>query len=216
MIANGRPGSAPPPGTGCGTGPGPHGAAARDGTSPKSLGAALRVAGMDLDRPRRGSETASEEDYDKNVRPAITSADGGVRRRREPPAPFLELEDKGIIFRDSSGVHIFSDDDHAIQDFLKRSSQRAKEADPTRRPGKFSDLVFTRQFSAFDRHNLVAVNSPFHGFYTLFWLAVALFVFKISADNWRTYGTPLGSSDIMKTMFHREGERSTLKTQLYG
>ncbi|KAL3953064.1 hypothetical protein ACCO45_013007 [Purpureocillium lilacinum] len=47
-------------------------------------------------------------------------------------------------------------------------------------------------------------DDPFHGFYTLFWLSVGLFVFKISANNWRQYGTPLGSQEILRTMFSRD------------
>lgn len=86
------------------------------------------------------------------------------------------------------------------EDYDEKVRSQAAESRPR--------LVFTRQFSAFDPQNVAAANSPFHGFYVLFWLAVALFVFKICADNWRQHGTPLGSSDIMKTMFRRDGELS--------
>lgn len=189
-----------------GSGPGQDDITAPDGPPAKSLTVALRAARIDLDRSREGSETSSEEEYDENIRPAIASVVVGAGRQRQLPiTSLLSLNEEGVVTQDDSSVHIFPDDDHSIRDFLTRSSQRAREADPTKRPGKFSDLVFTRQFSAFDRHNAAAVNSPFHGFYTLFWLAVALFVLKISADNWRKYGTPLGSSDIVKTMFDREG-----------
>ncbi|PHH72839.1 hypothetical protein CDD83_4861 [Cordyceps sp. RAO-2017] len=95
-------------------------------------------------------------------------------------------------------------DHRHIQDLLQRSSQRARDPQAHRSRHKFSELVFTRQLSTFDPHNEAAATSPFHGFYTLFWLAVALCVFKISADNWRQHGTPLGSNDIMKTMFRRD------------
>jgi sterol O-acyltransferase len=111
-----------------------------------------------------------------------------------------------IVLRRDSGVHIVPDDDKSLQQLLRASSEWTRDASPRRRSPKFADLVFTRQFSAFDRQNTLSVNSPFHGFYTLFWLAVALFVFKISANNWKVYGNPLGTSDIMKTMFHRDGE----------
>lgn len=205
VAAEDRVGRAPPSDTGAGH----HAALSKDGAPPRSLGAALRAAGMGPGGPAGGSETPSEEDYDDNVRPALANADPGVRRRRGHRSGVAEFPlgsgQEVVAIRDSAGVHIIPDDDKGIQAFLKRSSQRAREADPARRPGKFTDLVFTRQFSAFDRHNVTAVNSPFHGFYTLFWLAVAFFVFKISAENWRTYGSILGSRDIMKTMFHREG-----------
>ncbi|CAM1500863.1 Fc.00g100250.m01.CDS01 [Cosmosporella sp. VM-42] len=167
---------------------------------PRSLGDAFRTAGMTLDGTGSiGSDTPSEEDYDENVRPALSES-RGVRRRNVPTNSAQEPT-VGIV-RHDSGFHIVPDDDKTLQQLLQTSSRRARDPTPQRR--KFADLVFTQQFSAFDRQNLSSVNSPFHGFYVLFWLAVALFVFKISAINWRTYGNPLGTSDIMKTMFHRD------------
>ncbi|KAM5376817.1 hypothetical protein ACJZ2D_005304 [Fusarium nematophilum] len=186
---------------------------------PRSLADALRTAGMTIDGPGPGpgSETPSEEDYDENVRPTLAEAPVvrqryGHRGRQRTEAPaFTALEFKELSkesdflrARRDSGIHIVSDEDKSLQRLLKASSQWTQDASPKRRPRKFADLVFTRQFSAFDRQNPSSVNSPFHGFYTLFWLAVALFVFKISANNWQTYGNPLGTSDIMKTMFHRD------------
>lgn len=52
--------------------------------------------------------------------------------------------------------------------------------------------------------NEVAATSPFHGFFTLFWIAVAIFMIKIGAENWRKTGSPLGTNDIMKYMFKRD------------
>lgn len=67
-------------------------------------------------------------------------------------------------------------------------------------------MVFTRQFSAFDRQNQAAANSPFHGFYVLFWISVALLIIKMAAENWRKTGSPLGTNEIMQTMFRRDGK----------
>ena len=175
--------------------------------SPHSLGEALRAAGVPQDGSYGpGSETPSEEDYDENVRPAL--ADGTDVRRR-PAASNKKIsvttgQDRSI-FRDQSGVHIYPNGEKALQEFLRRSSQRAKDLDSSKKRGGFGSFVFSKQFSTFDRHNDAAVNSPFHGFYNLFWLSMALFVFKISADNWRTYGNPLGSYEIVRTMFSRDG-----------
>ncbi|RCI12527.1 hypothetical protein L249_0608 [Ophiocordyceps polyrhachis-furcata BCC 54312] len=146
------------------------------------------------------SETPSEEDYDDNVRPALSTA---LRRR---PVPSQQQQQQQQQHHHQRAGHRLQDDDENIQDLLRRSSQRAK--DPRRaavdsRP-KFAELVFTHRFSAFDPYNSVTANSPFHGFYNLFWLTIAFFVFKISADNWHQYGTPLGPKDIMKTMFRRD------------
>ncbi|PNY27987.1 O-acyltransferase [Tolypocladium capitatum] len=154
---------------------------------PRSLAEALHEAGVFPDGSRTGSETPSEEDYDENTQ-----------------QPSLRKEPHGTVVRDGPGVHIVPENDKGIQDLLQRSSQRIKDPKAAKKPGRFGGLVFTQQFSAFDPHNVASANSPFHGFYVLFWLAVALFVFKISANNWRQYGTPLGSNEIMKTMFNRD------------
>lgn len=172
----------------------------------RSLGEAAKAAGAagpnELQPDRVGSDTPSEEDYDQNVRPTLTSE--GLRRRMRSTAD----GDRPGILRSDSGVHITPEDDRLMQEFLARSSERADDSSKAtfHRQGQFSDLVFTQQFSAFDRNNLESAQSPFHGFYNLFWLAVTLFVFKISAENWRAYGNPLGSNEIMKTMFSRDGK----------
>lgn len=195
------PGSAPPSGINAGR---PPSLATGVQTSLKSLSETLRTAKTRLDTGT-GAETASEEDYDENVRPVLTKAAAGLRHRRKGRGSVSDTQ-PGRIVRSDSGIYIVPDDERGILAFLKRSSQRVGDGPhPTSRRGKFADLVFTHQFSAFDPNNETAYNSPFHGFYTLFWLAVALFVFKISAENWRTYGNPLGSNDIMKTMFRRDG-----------
>jgi sterol O-acyltransferase len=65
-------------------------------------------------------------------------------------------------------------------------------------------LVFTRQFTAFDRQNAASAESPFHGFFTLFWLGTAIYMMKLAAENWRQYGNILGTNEIMGLMFHRD------------
>lgn len=95
--------------------------------------------------------------------------------------------------------------DGELREIVQRGLLRAKDPAGKGKPRpKFSDLVFTRKFSTFDRQNEDAASSPFHGFYTLFWMAVFVFMVKIGADNWRKCGSPLGTNEIMKTMFRRD------------
>ncbi|KAJ8121192.1 hypothetical protein ONZ43_g2295 [Nemania bipapillata] len=84
----------------------------------------------------------------------------------------------------------------------KREQEKSNGAPP--RHGRFRELIFTRQFSTFDRQNQNAASSPFYGFYVLFWIAVVFWIIKMAADNWRKTGSPLGTNDIMKTMFRRD------------
>ncbi|KAK4087929.1 hypothetical protein Purlil1_7687 [Purpureocillium lilacinum] len=192
-----------------------HAATASD-RQPHSLAEALHEAGVHLNgSSTAGSETPSEEDYDENIRPSYASgvsaaaASRPQTRRRKQGATKTELPPakKGRlanIIRDESGLHIIPDNDQGIQELLRRSPLRSKDPKSAKKLTKFGNLTYTQQLSVFDPHNVVATNSPFHGFYTLFWLSVGLFVFKISANNWRQYGTPLGSQEILRTMFSRD------------
>ncbi|KAL7275800.1 Sterol O-acyltransferase 2 (Sterol-ester synthase 2) [Rhizina undulata] len=71
-----------------------------------------------------------------------------------------------------------------------------------RRKGKFSDLVFTKRFTTFDRSNPDIAKSHFHGFFTLFWLGVSLMIIKVFAQSYRSHGRLL-SIDILSIMFER-------------
>jgi hypothetical protein len=49
-----------------------------------------------------------------------------------------------------------------------------------------------------------SADSPFHGFFTLFWLGTAIFMLKLAAENWQNHGNILGTNEIMGLMFHRD------------
>ncbi|KAK1477220.1 MBOAT family protein [Colletotrichum cuscutae] len=188
---------------------------------PRSLRDALRATGRAASATP--SESPSEEDYDDPklsarprkgrapVRPGASPLKNSSNRERKLSLDGSTLSETSSIddepLRDGSGrlkTYVLSPDDRELRDVLKRGLEREKDPRRPRRAGKFSDLVFTRQFSTFDRQNVNTANSPFHGFYTLFWLAVALFVTRIAATNWRATGNPLGTNEIMKTMFRRD------------
>jgi sterol O-acyltransferase len=128
-----------------------------------------------------------------------TSKDSGVSREhsRGVLAP-LQTE------KDAQAFVLRADNDE-IREVLQRGLQRARDpSGKSRTRAKFSDLVFTRKFSAFDRQNEDAANSPFHGFFTLFWMAMFIFVLKIGAENWRKWGNPLGTNEIIQGMVRRD------------
>ncbi|KAK5661634.1 hypothetical protein OQA88_9734 [Cercophora sp. LCS_1] len=101
-------------------------------------------------------------------------------------------------------VVIATPNDIAIRDAVRHAAHVDLDSGRRGSRNKFSDLVFTRTFSAFDRQNEDAANSPFHGFFTLFWMAVFLFVVKVGAENWRAYGNVLGTNEIASDMFGRD------------
>ncbi|KAH0565893.1 hypothetical protein GP486_000723, partial [Trichoglossum hirsutum] len=104
---------------------------------------------------------------------------------------------------DKTGRYLLTSDDPELRELLAIITERAA-GDGRKGRAKFSDLIFTRQFTAFDRQNPTSAASPFHGFFTLFWLGVFIFILKVAGDNWRTYGSAFGKNEILHIMFSRE------------
>ncbi|KAG0133999.1 MBOAT, membrane-bound O-acyltransferase family-domain-containing protein [Tuber indicum] len=70
-----------------------------------------------------------------------------------------------------------------------------------KRKKKFSDLVFTKRFTAFDRRSPEAASSPFRGFYTVFWMSVVILILKLAATSYKEQGRLFGI-DILSMMFN--------------
>ncbi|KAF7858600.1 hypothetical protein EAF04_009200 [Stromatinia cepivora] len=125
----------------------------------------------------------------------------GMTRRKSIPVTLKKLQKSG------GGHYTFETDDDELRDLLKGTvahySQDNTPGEPKQR-SKFSDLVFTKKFTAFDRHNNIIAESPFHGFLTLAWLAFVVFVLQLAFANWRTHGNILGTNEMMEMMFHRD------------
>lgn len=189
---------------------------------PQALREALRATNGGS-RSRASSESTSEEDWDEmSQQPVVV-----VRRQRTASGlkqPSRLRENASAVENSSSSrssengsfedltplktqglknakVYTIAADDKELKEILRRGMQRD---DGKKHKGQFRDFVFTRNFSTFDRQNEVAANSPFHGFYTLFWIAVFLFMVKIGAENWKRTGSALGTNEIMKSMFRRD------------
>jgi sterol O-acyltransferase len=101
------------------------------------------------------------------------------------------------------GRYILTADDPVLRDILR--SQLIAESDETKtsRTG-FRDLVFTRRFTTFDRQNPLSYESPFHGFFTLFWLSIGMMLLRIAAQNWKAHGSVLGTAEVFHVMFDRD------------
>lgn len=99
------------------------------------------------------------------------------------------------------GLYNLRADDPEIREILRRGLARRDAAD---KRTAVRDLVFTRRFTTFDRQNPQSYESPFHGFFTLFWLGMALMFFRVAALNWKQYGSVLGNNEVMTTMFSHD------------
>ncbi|KAF2770412.1 acyl-CoA/sterol acyltransferase [Teratosphaeria nubilosa] len=106
---------------------------------------------------------------------------------------------------DQKGRYILTAADPEIRSILKRGLERDDDdaKNKTARM-RFRDLLFTRQFTTFDRQNPASAESPFFGFFTLFWICMAWVIGQYSLRNWRDYGSILGSNQVAKMMFSHD------------
>lgn len=141
------------------------------------------------------------------------SGTGHIRRKSEtlvrPASPDTRRKNRNIQIRlektDKKGRYILTADDPDVREILRKGLEREEASqNPSGRGRTVRDYVFTRQFTTFDRQNPLSSESPFHGFFTLFWLAMVLVFLRVSAYNWKQYGNPLGNQAIMELMFSRD------------
>lgn len=90
-------------------------------------------------------------------------------------------------------------DDPDFREMVRAGMQR----EANKRSGKSRDLVFTRQFTTFDRQNPHS-QSPFHGFFTLFWISMFLLLGRIAAGTYKTTGSIFGDAEILHLMVDRD------------
>lgn len=122
---------------------------------------------------------------------------GSVRSRRSLPVKLQETDQAGQYL-------LTSEDAELLKEVLRHNVHLKGSGIPEGHRFRFRDLEFTRQLSTFDRQNPNFSSSEFHGFFTLFWLGVALLLVKVAANNWRTYGTIWGKNEIVRLMFHKD------------
>ncbi|GLI80642.1 sterol O-acyltransferase 2 [Penicillium ochrochloron] len=118
-------------------------------------------------------------------------------RRRSIPVKLRETNQAGQYI-------LKAEDAELLQEVLRDNLLLEKSDAPKKRPFLFRDLQFTSQRSAFDRQNPSFSSSQFHGFFTLFWLGVALMLVKVAANNFRAYGNPFGTTEIIELMLSRD------------
>ncbi|TVY75987.1 Sterol O-acyltransferase [Lachnellula suecica] len=142
-----------------------------------------------------GKEDVAQKSFEE-IKASSVKRRPGATRLKSIPITLNKLQEKGR--------YILTADDDALKEILRIGMEREKNPKAAKRRGKFSDLVFTRRFTAFDRQNAESADSAFHGFFTLFWLGTAIYMVQIAAGNYQKYGNPLGSNEIMGLMFRRD------------
>lgn len=156
--------------------------------SRQSMDESMRPAGSDSGR--RSS--------DMSRRQSEPGAEGEKGKRRRSIAIKLEKTDK-------KGRYTLTADDPEVREILRKGLEREEQDTSGKKPRmRFRDLVFTRQFTTFDRQNPASSESPFFGFFTLFWLAMAMILGQVCLRNWRDHGSILGNMQIARMMFSHD------------
>lgn len=108
----------------------------------------------------------------------LTRTSPGDRRQGMPACESPHRDTNGVRKKhvtlkleklESSGQYTLRVDDAELRALLKGGFERSKDGELKRKRSRFSDLVFTQQFTAFDRQNPASSTSIFHGFFSLFW-----------------------------------------------
>ncbi|KAL5120870.1 Sterol O-acyltransferase 2 (Sterol-ester synthase 2) [Pleosporales sp. CAS-2024a] len=139
------------------------------------------------------SDGGSTEEMDDGEKEKVASSE----KRRENIQ--VVVEDAG-----KQSKYTVTTDDPDFREVLRSGMQRQAEK---RAKGKFKsrprELLFTRRFTTFDRQNPRS-QSPFHGFFTLFWMSMALLLARIAAGNYKTTGSIFGNAEILHLMVDRD------------
>ncbi|KAK3637063.1 Sterol O-acyltransferase 2 (Sterol-ester synthase 2) [Elasticomyces elasticus] len=184
-----------------------------------------RTETRDFGDAASGSESAVEdesdetiEDYDNleldpdtliaNRRKTLVDMDGSMESHVRLRQPGKAQKRNSIQIRlektDRKGRYVLTADDPEIREVLRKGVEREEQENSGKKTRtRFRDLVFTRQFTTFDRQN-ASSESQFFGFYTLFWLSMLFIIIQSAMKNYREYGSILGSNEIGKMMFSRE------------
>ena len=189
-----------------------------DALSRKSSSESVPTTGT-LGTPNiRSGYGSEEEDYDRqkpdvdammHAAPISTSA-SGLKREDTDSYEQRNSRRKSIPIKlekiDKRGRYMLKADDAEFAKLLKDGIERQKTggADAPAKRNAVRDLVFTRRFSTFDRQNPSNYESPFFGFFTLFWLGMAGMLLQVAAKNWRAHGSILGQNEIFKLMFSKD------------
>lgn len=99
------------------------------------------------------------------------------------------------------GRYMLHADDAEVGEILRAGFEKKEQLS---KRSSIRELVFTRRFTTFDRQNPSSHDSPFHGFFTLFWIAMGLLLIRMGALNWKMYGSVVGPNQIMNMMFSRD------------
>jgi sterol O-acyltransferase len=159
--------------------------------------ASTAVSETNNDAPAKPESTTTVAPLGGNLDVALAEELGGEGTGTHASVQ-VTIEESG-----KKGRYLLRADDAEFRDILRSAIEREADSSGKSRR-RVRDYVFTRQFTTFDRQNPRASQSPFHGFFTLFWLAMALLLIRIAAQNYRDQGSVFGTAEIVHLMVDRD------------
>ncbi|KAF2108324.1 MBOAT, membrane-bound O-acyltransferase family-domain-containing protein [Lophiotrema nucula] len=152
---------------------------------------------LDSRSPGTTDVSSDAASLDAQHRPPTSDQRDGQRensaRRRRSVQVIIEESDR-------KGNYTVTADDPEFREIMRSRIEREAAKLSGRSGSRFRSLVLTRQFTTFDRQNPRGAQSPFHGFFTLFWLAMALMLIKVAAQNYKDQGSIFGRAEIWHMM----------------
>lgn len=103
-----------------------------------------------------------------------------------------------------SGEYELNLDDPELRKLLLQGFETSQTGDIKPKRSQFSTTILKKQFTAFDRQHPDGELPSFHGFFSLFWMGVALMLVRIAANNWRKSGSIFGENAILRLMFSKD------------
>jgi sterol O-acyltransferase len=154
------------------------------------------VSSSDLDHHHHHRKANTDLTLGSSLRNALSSThrttDYASSSGSTTPLTALERKSRQYLLTDA-------DDEEIRQILLARLDRH----DPPQKRVRMRDLVFSARLTTFDRQNPLLAESPFRGFFTLFWLAIALMLCKVAANNWRVHRSVLGNAEVLHMVFDR-------------
>ncbi|KAI2486385.1 O-acyltransferase [Pyrenophora tritici-repentis] len=172
--------------------------------TPHASPGSLDVDGATALKPQ---EKEHVEDSPSRSTTAIPSEDSGSETQLDVPAEDRRKSIQIVLEQSGKrGEYVFTSKDPVFQDALQSGIRQEAEKllGNEKIKNKPRDLIFTQQFTTFDRQNSSAAHSPFRGFFTLFWIAMGFILTRVAAGNYRTKGSIFGDAEILHLMVDRD------------
>jgi sterol O-acyltransferase len=161
--------------------------------------ASTAVSETHVDAPTKHDSRMTIVPLDDDIDVALAGERAGEDEGTRAGGVQVTIEEPG-----KKGRYLLRADDAEFRDILRSAIEREAGSSSGKSRSRIRDYVFTRQFTTFDRQNPRASQSPFHGFFTLFWLAMALLLIRIAAQNYRDQGSVFGTAEIVHLMVDRD------------